>query len=461
MHGNYLFAACGDDGFRSYNITNPEELIELDHYFCTGCKDIIINGMVAYIITNDQGVQIIDISDPTNLKHINNIDLGSLPNSFALDGLLLYIGCIDNRIHVVDVADPFNISIINNVQIPYLPISMAISGDLLYIGTFKMAIYVVDITSDFMIGVVDTPHTRENEIWIPNDLIIKNDLYLLPMEVRIRIVRISTMVNPILVNSFIKGSAPIYDVEIEGNMAYVATEAGMGSFDVVNPSGPTDKAYYEPFIQSFDVKTIGSTAYLLHSNGSFKIFNASNRNDLLYLNGVNLSTNSYKIAVEGYTAYCAGGSSGMSAINISYLYSTQVISNYVPGTNELTDVVVQDGIAYFAYENRGLELINVTDPTQPQFLDSYTIFTNAIRVDAIGEIVVVSCLDGVHIMNVEDPYNMMEISYIPISGWKNETQIFGDYVIVCCEDSFKIINIKDLTYPTIEYEYSRAMPLTA
>lgn len=453
LHGNYLFAACEDDGFRSYNITNPEDPIELDVYACTGCKDIILNGMVAYIITSDQGVQIIDISNPADLKKINSINLGSQPNSFALDGFLLYIGCINNYTHVVDVADPLNPSIYGNVQIPFLPISMAISGDQLFVGTPGRAIYVVDITTNYFMGVVDTPHTGENEIWTPNDLIIKNDLMFIADGGKgFRIVRISTMVTPRLVNSFTKGTSAIYDIEIEGNMGYVTSERGMGSFDVGNPSGPIDRGYHEPVIQSFDAKVVGSTAYLLHSNGFFKTINASNRNDLVYLNGVNLASTSYKIAVEGYTAYCAGGTGGMSVIDISNPILPVIISSYIPSTDILTDIVVQDGIAYLAYGDRGLELVNVTDPTNPQPLNTYPTIFPLVSLDVFGEIAVIPCLDGLHIMNVADPYAITELSYMPILGWKNETQIFGDYLFVCCEDGFKVINIENLVEPSIEYE---------
>ena len=78
VKGNFVFLACGVDGIASINITEPANPELLDIFDTPRVAyDIIVDGDVAFLAGYNQGLQVYNISDPSDIKFINNYSNGS------------------------------------------------------------------------------------------------------------------------------------------------------------------------------------------------------------------------------------------------------------------------------------------------------------------------------------------------------------------------------------------------
>ena len=67
VEGNYAFVADGDEGLAIIDISNPNTPVYVTSVNTTGdSRNLIVEGDYVYLADYDQGLQIFDISDPQN-----------------------------------------------------------------------------------------------------------------------------------------------------------------------------------------------------------------------------------------------------------------------------------------------------------------------------------------------------------------------------------------------------------
>jgi len=68
-------------------------------------EDVFIKGKYAYIAAGGNGLDIIDIDNPSNPVVTGNRQLNSNAHSVHVDGYYAYVAC-DNGLHIIDVSNP-------------------------------------------------------------------------------------------------------------------------------------------------------------------------------------------------------------------------------------------------------------------------------------------------------------------------------------------------------------------
>ena len=227
--------------------------------------------------------------------------------------------------------------------------------------------------------------------------------------------------------------AEMFDVELVGQIAWVAGVGGLVAFDISDPQNPIKKGRYAP---SPDSDTFGARFYhsaigenLAYASGrldGISVINISNPNfflaidvrlhieegvsyEGLYLDANRLYacrhekgleifdlvgdfiqsisvyenlTNAWVVLVEEGIAYVADGRGGLKLLNVSDPVSVSELSA-IATTAPARDVDVVNGIAYVAVGSRGLDIFDVSDPSNPIFLSNYQspFFTAGVSVD--------------------------------------------------------------------------------
>jgi len=74
VSGKYAYIV-DDNELQIIDVSNPYFPIETDDISCGGSQDVYVSGKYAYVTgALDNGVEILDISDPTNPTHVESID---------------------------------------------------------------------------------------------------------------------------------------------------------------------------------------------------------------------------------------------------------------------------------------------------------------------------------------------------------------------------------------------------
>ena len=158
------------------NPTHVGTILDDDTTLLTASYDIKVVGAYAYITSSDgPGVEILDISDPTNPTHAGSIvdDETTLlyrPNKIAISGNYAYIVTSDNALEILDISDPTNPTHASSLSdggdvMLYVPMSIHVVGNYAYIAAKgDNAIEVVDISNPINprhVGVIVDDETTE------------------------------------------------------------------------------------------------------------------------------------------------------------------------------------------------------------------------------------------------------------------------------------------------------------
>ena len=109
--GNYLYAAATDQGLRVLNISDPTNLVEAGHFLAPKVFDVCVRGNYAYLASADWdgGFIILDISDPTNPIFISTYNENGWLHPFdvAVEGDWAYLGDpVSSYLHLLYISDP-------------------------------------------------------------------------------------------------------------------------------------------------------------------------------------------------------------------------------------------------------------------------------------------------------------------------------------------------------------------
>lgn len=159
------------------------------------------------------------------------------------------------------------------------------------------------------------------------------------------------------------------------------------------------------------------------------------------------------VVVKGTTAFAASRHDGLIAFDISNSSLPLKIGQYILPEDELVEFVAIDGnTAYLCCNYYGIVTVDVTDPTNLQFLDSYNdgASTHEVIVDS-GYAYVAAGWDGIEILDVSDPSDISEIGSIyEGSFFLSVIEKYGNYILTTDNGGpdMKIVNVTLPTSPT-------------
>jgi len=285
---NYLYLTDYDEGLRILDISDPKNPAEVGFYnpdqdgFDNHIK-IIDN--YAYVTNSEQGLQIIDISDPTNpvLKKSLSEEYLSLLNiyDFAISGNYAYF-CIwktyDTKgIKVLDISDPANPDTLPDIDQEYFSgsmLDMASDGNYLYIGDDE-ALRVIDISDPYNPAEIKA-FDPEINFWTTSIFIKNTYLYLTDYAGGLHIIDITNPSSPIKEGFYEVQYAK--RVAVSDDYIYLGTKhEGVRVLDISDISEPFEAGYFETDDNVTDIKIFGGKVYISADQKGIYII----RNDLI------------------------------------------------------------------------------------------------------------------------------------------------------------------------------------
>ncbi len=168
--GDYAYiAALFDDGVSIIDISDPASpthvgsITDDDVTLLAGAYDIVVVGDYAYVTSkDDDGLEILDVSDPTSPTHVGSLvddkttytnprnDMSEMAN-LAVVGDYAYVGQYYGGLEIIDVSDPTNpiriSSVLSDVSdLSFTPWDVKIVGDYAYVASMNSGLSIIDIS---------------------------------------------------------------------------------------------------------------------------------------------------------------------------------------------------------------------------------------------------------------------------------------------------------------------------
>ncbi len=317
-----------------------------------GTRDAMVVNNSAYVVNAWQGVDIINVSEPSNFSIVGHVSINN-PISVKVVGDYAYIvgsisvknpmdvrvieeaEYVNGGLYIVNISDPNNPYIVGQTNVTLgLPYGIDVVGNYAYITEIELpsrgytsGLTIYDIsnkTSPIIVGHIATHNPSGVKV-------VDNYAYVADQPGGLKIVNIANPSNPTLVGNITTSCA--VKVDIVGNYAYVAdATAGIKIFNIANPEFPilvgnitTNNAR--------DIKVIDNYALVADYTAGVKIFDISNPQDPVLVKSID-AAESQGVTVFGNYVYVSAGTAGLITIDLSNSSSTasSFSSSLITGT---------------------------------------------------------------------------------------------------------------------------------
>jgi hypothetical protein len=110
---------------------------------------------------------------------------------------------------------------------------------------------------------------------------------------------------------------PAVDVEVVGDLAYVADGCGLRGIDVSNPSFPVEIGAFDTPGSAVEVEVVGDLAYVADGYSGLRVIDVSNPASPVELGALDARGDAVEVEVVGDLAYVADSRHGLRVIDVS------------------------------------------------------------------------------------------------------------------------------------------------
>ena len=156
----------------------------------------------------------------------------------------------------------------------------------------------------------------------------------------------------------------------------------------------------------------------------------------------------------GKLAYVADGYGGLQIIDISDSSNPTLAGNYNT-SGQAWDLEIVGNYAYVADKSSGLKIIDISDPSNPTLTKNYHRISYADDVEIVGNFAYVAeGARGLQIIDISDPSNPILTGNYNTSGQAWDVEIVGNFAYLADRYSgLQIIDISDPNNPTLTSNY--------
>lgn len=459
IHGNLAYV-LNFNRLEILDITNPAAPVQLGTYYTPGATDVKIINSYAYLAlgTYDQGIGILNVTDPGNPNPVKNIIYPLKPAGFDLVGNVLFVAAHNLGLRIFDVSDPANPQYLGGKNSRYLALAVKVAGDKAYVsdGQSGLQIYsVTNLSNPQLIQSVDTGGFAYAAEPIGSLVYIADDTSL-------EIVDLSDLNSPKLLGAHWPEEIK-HQIQVEGNTGFHAESSRI--FSNIDLSDPTDPDEYESFDLKFysqDFQVISNTAYVAGGEAGLKILDVTppttNTLKLRVLGTYVTPSPAQAVRTVGPLTYLAH-QAGFLILNVSTPTNITLVGNLNMPTGKYHELRVSGNFAYLAAHTNGVKIINISDPANPQLVGTYDTPSYAKSVDVAGtSVYIADDQGGLQILDVANPANPQLLSQSHTNARPVKVQVVGDVAyLATSRNGLQIVDISEPTTPSVLASYQTPM----
>jgi hypothetical protein len=357
--------------------------------------DIFVHDAHAYIVENGR-LRVFDVSLPSHPTESGSLEtVGSAlgvavgPGS-SPDTAYAYVADGDEGLRVIDVSapdDPFEVGFCNT---PGRAEDVALLGDYVYIADGGAGLRVIRASDSSEVGHVDTPGSAVDVAVAPGSAPGEIYAYVADEYWGLRVIDVSDPARPSEVGSnFVDVPSP-RGVAVAGDHVYVAAGTGLVILDVFTPSNPTAVAADGAGV-AWDVAVAEGAdpgqvyAYVAHVQQAFRV--------------VDVSTPNSPAQVGSYDPPAWGG---------------PVAAWESPVTGD---------VLAFLGGDRGLAVVDATDPYEPSSLGFYETPDMVDGVEVLGGRAYLAAGDALRVLEFSDPSNLTQLGFYDTPGYAKDVVV--------------------------------------
>jgi hypothetical protein len=389
---------------------------------------------------------------PFELTLAGSYDTPGSAYNVAIDGDYAYVADYTGHLQVIDISDPANPTLAGSVGGINAVYGIAVDGDYAYLAasTHFYAINISDPTNPVLAGTYTTAD-------ILRGVSISGDYaYVAGYSLGLKVIDISDPTNPLLAGSYTTSGYSSWNVDIDGDYAYLASTTYLRVIDISDPTSPTLACNYTTPGSARGVAVSGDYVYVADGASGLEVMDISDPTNPILVGSYNTPQNALNLAISGDYAYVADGSSGLQVVDISDPTNPISCGSYdTPG--DAWGVAISGNYAYVADFSMGLQVIIVSYSISPIYAGDYNTPGRAYGIGISGDYAYIADGSrGLRVLDISEPTNPFSIGYLDIDYYDyRDVVISGDYAYIAAElYGLRVIDISDPSNPISASGYS-------
>ena len=284
------------------------------------CKSSFVMGEYAYI-TNNNKLEIIDVSDPELPNLVSQAELTSSFNSEDIVGIEDYVFLANyNTVYTFDVSDPMNPDSVNAFVVESIINDIHVVQNNLYlIASYDF--YILDISDPSNITELGKISLPEASLGLTRFHIEENYAYLGSWSDGLYIIDISNSTNPVLYGRFLETS---YICVTQGNFAYVSNSKYLYILDISDKVIPEIIDRRQNIQVPHDIIVDDNYIYAA-ADRSIIIYS---KEDLGYITSYPIQDISERVQIDADFIYLSSNSEGLNILQFDNTTNIKISSEY-------------------------------------------------------------------------------------------------------------------------------------
>ncbi len=460
--GNLALIGRGDQGVDVVDITNPISpkvlsTIKLEN----SAIDVAISGKYAFVATGGESIDIFDLTFsyvPKKIKTITNLEnlaqLKIIGNKLIMTSYLTSSG----KLRIFDISQPDNPQPIGSLNLEggqNSGFNLSVSGNLIAIRNYLLKkVQLVNFQNPAVPVIAGEINNFERLGWIDLE---DNLLYVgyegLDYVNKLDIYNVTNPSSPVKSGQYLPPQDyPIPEKTVVKNKIIITgkSEAGLSVVDATNPAQPQAKS--KILNEGSHILALKENIAVIDysNNQKAKVLDISNPASPQVLAGIpELSTSIEDIEIHGNYAYFSGldcvASQGVQIADITSPSSPRLVAKITTagGCGKVPRMALINNYLIFIEYSGILKIYNITNPSSPVFVGSTSLSGIALDVRAKDNFVYASTLNGLDVINITQPTNPTKIKTLPVILF--QMKIDGNYLYGAATQGqwfgFRIIDI--------------------
>jgi hypothetical protein len=422
-----------DDGLHILNVSDPLSPYRVGFLGLPSALGFAISGSYAYVVCGDRGLEVVDISNPSNPQWECRGPDGLYMSITISDSYAYVDGCLNSGekgFIILDISNHLNVHAVGCCSTIFDVKSTAFSDSYAYAATDDSGLYVInisDISNPEIVGHYDTPGLGE-DIAITGLHAYIAEAAINREEAGLRVVDVSVPAAPIEMSYWdVPGVAE--EIALKEPYAYVGTRDGLWVLDVSNRANPQELGHCHVCGWLRSMVISDSCAYIAASDEGLRIVDITNPATPQEVSHYLTPGFAQSVTISEPYVYVALRCSGFCVVDVSDPLNPEEVAVYESW--EVKDMTVSGSCAY-AVGKDGLTTIDICNPAAPVQIGSCDYYT------FLGHVAVLDshayCLtlfDGaVPIFDISDPPNPVWTNTYQLSPCLWDVVAWNEWVAV-------------------------------
>ncbi len=407
--GDHAYVATWGGGLRVIDVSAPSHPVEVgvvETYEELMAVDV--SGDFLVIASRLDGLLAFDVSMPSSPVEVFSYD--SSVRFFDVVMTLDYVYAVDcfDGLFIFGRSDPAVLRLVGRAEMEYCAGTVAVADGTAFLGTSSHGLRLLDVSSP----------------WQPSEI------------------------------GNLSGFGRIHGIDTTGTTAIVADTNGVHALDTSDPTTPIELGFFGTESVSWSVAVVGNHAFV-GTGGGLRVIDVGDPANLDGIAGLVQPVDIRGLAAAESLIYAADGYHGLWVVDVSN-HRTPTEIGFAEKRGQFPVSIVLEGNHAFMTDHTGLQILDVTDPTNPLTVGIFETPGFAFDVAVSSQVAYVADYGdsgGLWVVDVSDPSSPVGVEHLD-TGSRTRRVVAADEMIYVGDDNLGLLVI-DVSNPTTPRVRSR------